>query len=75
MKFGIISKQKYATAKAKTLSERLEGIVMYVILKLPRFFPYHIGEDKSAAISKQTHIWTPSIRSYIVLALEACIIF
>ena len=40
-----------------------------LILKLPPFFPHHIGEWKRAAISKQTFIWTLSSRSYIILAL------
>ena len=39
------------------------------ILKLPRFFPRSIAEWKSAVISKQIFIWTPSSRSYIILAL------
>ena len=40
-----------------------------LILKLPPFFPHCIAECKSAAISKQKLIWTPSRRSYTILAL------
>ena len=41
-----------------------------LILKLPLFSPHHLAERKSAPISKQTFISTPSRRSYITLALE-----
>ena len=41
-----------------------------LVLKLPRFYPLRIDERKSAAISKQTHLLTPSSRPYIVLALR-----
>ena len=40
-----------------------------LILKSPPFFPHRIAEWKSAAISKQTFIWTPSSLSYIILSL------
>ena len=40
-----------------------------LILKLPPFFPHRIADWKSAANSKQTFIWSPSIRSYIILDL------
>ena len=43
-----------------------------LILKLPPFFPHRIAEWKSAENSKQTFIWSPSIRSYIILALRIC---
>ena len=39
------------------------------ILKLPRFFPHRIGDEKSAAISKLELRLTEWSRSYIVLAL------
>ena len=35
-----------------------------LISKLPLFFPHRIAEWNSAAISKQTFIWTPSSCSY-----------
>ena len=41
---------------------------MYVSFEIATHFPSPHAV-KSAAISKQTHIWTPSSRSYIVLAL------
>ena len=40
-----------------------------LILNLPPCFPHRIAEWKSAPNSKQTFIWSPSIRSYIILAL------
>ena len=40
-----------------------------LILNLPPCFPHRIAEWKSSPNSKQTFIWTPSIRSYIILAL------
>ena len=40
-----------------------------LLLKLPPFFPLRLAEWTSAAISKQTFVWTPSSRSYIILAL------
>ena len=40
-----------------------------LILNLPTCFPHRIAEWKSAPNSKQTFIWSPSIRSYIILAL------
>ena len=41
-----------------------------LILKLPPLSPHRIAEWKRAAISKQTFFWSPSSRSYIILALE-----
>ena len=41
-----------------------------LILNLPPCFPHRIAEWKSAPNSKQTFIWSPSIRSYIILALK-----
>ena len=43
-------------------------VQMYVSFEIATHFPSPHAV-KSAAISKQTHIWTPSSRSYIVLAL------
>ena len=40
-----------------------------LILNLPPCFTHRIAEWKSAPNSKQTFIWSPSIRSYIILAL------
>ena len=40
------------------------------VLRLPLFFTCLYSEEKSAAVSKLTCIWTPSSRSYIVLALD-----
>ena len=40
-----------------------------LILNLPPCFLHRIAEWKSAPNSKQTFIWSPSIRSYIILAL------
>ena len=39
------------------------------VLNLPPCFPHRIAEWNSAPNSKQTFIWSPSIRSYIILAL------
>ena len=41
-----------------------------LILNLPPCFPHRIAEWKSAPNSKQAFIWSPSIRSYIILALD-----
>jgi len=38
-------------------------------LKLPRFFPCRVGEEKGGAILKQTCFSQKRVRSYIVLAL------
>ena len=46
-----------------------------LILNLPPCFPHRIAEWKSAPNSKQTFIWSPSIRSYIILALGIAIVF
>ena len=41
-----------------------------IVLKLPPFFPCRVGEEKRAAISKQTCFSQKRVRSYIVLALN-----
>ena len=44
---------------------------MYVNFEIAALFPSSFSRVKRAAISKQTFIWSPSNRSYIILAL-AC---
>ena len=53
----------------KRLSERLNGLINLLVLKLPSFFTCLYGEGKSAAISKLLDFLSPSSRSYIALAL------
>ena len=45
------------------------SVIRMLVLKLPPFFPCHVGEGKRAAISKQTCFSQKGVRSYIVLAL------
>ena len=51
--------------------EFVDTLKCMLVLKLPCFFPHRIGGWKSAAISKQSYLLTPSSRSYVVLALKA----
>ena len=44
---------------------------MYVSFEIAALFPSLYSRVKSAEISKQTFIWTPSSLSYIILALSS----
>ena len=74
-KFPRIAESRFGYLKVCSLLEQRQykndstELRCMLILKLPPFFPHRIAEWKSAANSKQTVIWSPSIRSYIILAL------
>ena len=56
------------------MKELLDGLKRLFVLKLPRFFARLFGKKNHAANSKQTKNFSPSSRSYTVLALASHIL-
>ena len=73
-KLIIINVEKFSAVTILELRQFKNGLASakcMLVLNLPRFFPYHVGGGKRAAISKQTCFSQKRVRSYIVLALGA----
>ena len=57
------------TLELRKYKNNFASVENMLVLKLPRFFPYRVGERKGAAISKLPCFSQKRVRSYIALAL------